>query len=79
MQAGSILNMKSKWSGSERPAVQVQADVTAKLTQMIDKHTSGQFKQVDYGSLAVSEEFMDFQVGAAARPQRARQIEGSDR
>lgn len=62
LQAGSILNMKSVWNGKERPSVVVAESIMNKLKVIIQMYCSGKSQQVDYGSLAVSEEFADFQA-----------------
>jgi hypothetical protein len=59
---GSILNMKAKWSGPVRPALEIVADVQKLLASIIGEFTVGLSRQVDYTNLAVSEGFQEFQV-----------------
>jgi len=64
-EVGSILNMKSRWSGPVRQAVEVEQDFRQKLAVMFQRYTSEGQRLVDYEGLAHGEEFKDFTASSA--------------
>jgi hypothetical protein len=62
-EVGSILNMKTVWSGEPRPASEVEEDFRAKLGEIFALYTANGASLVDYEGLALSDAFKELTAG----------------
>lgn len=63
-EVGSILNMKTTWSGEARPPAEIEADFRARLRKLYSMYTSANGTMVDYEGLALSEAFKEYALAA---------------